>query len=121
MRDQDLNVSDVPDWNRLSVDESDPEFYDEFNRVIDDENVPHEDVAPPQDDEPPEMFDNYINMEIGLPRGKGGELYQARVKRRVVDSNEKPIGKESSNPIMDIPACMKWNLWTGLQKYSQPM
>ena len=83
------------------MDESDPEFFDEFNRVIDDESILHEDENHLPDDDPPEMFDNYIDMEVGLPRGVDGEVYHARVKRRVVDSNDKPIGRGSSNPITD--------------------
>ena len=33
-------IIQVPEWNRLSLDEYDPEFVDEFQRVIDDESIP---------------------------------------------------------------------------------
>ena len=51
--------------------------------------------------EMPDMFDSYINMEVGLPRGNDGEIYHAMVKRRVIDDYGKPLGVETSNPITD--------------------
>lgn len=49
----------------------------------------------------PDMFDQYINMEVGLPRGSGDQLFHARVKQRAVDEDGKPIGVESNNPLTD--------------------
>ena len=34
--------------------------------------------------EMPDMFDSYINMEVGLPRGNDGEIYHAMVKGREI-------------------------------------
>ena len=33
------NISSVPDWNRLSLDESDPDFAERYYRVINDSEV----------------------------------------------------------------------------------
>ena len=40
-------------------------------------------------------------MELGMPRGTEGQLLHARVKCRAVDSDGKPLGVGSSNPITD--------------------
>ena len=47
------------------------------------------------------MFDSYIDIEIGPPRGLDGELYHAKVKRHEVDRNGIPVGVETSKPITD--------------------
>ena len=49
----------------------------------------------------PEMFDLYINMEVGLPRGNDGELYHATVKRNAINDDGKTLGVETSNPSTD--------------------
>ena len=36
-------ASQIPDWNRLSLDEDDPNFQDEFQRVINDDSIPDAD------------------------------------------------------------------------------
>ena len=99
VKDQDLPIpNDMPNWNRLSLDEDDPEFGDLFIQTIDDEGVPH------ADDIEAELNianDNYSNMEIGLPRGADGEIMRATVKRRAVDADGRPIGVASSNPMTD--------------------
>ena len=53
--------SDVPQCNRLSLDEDNQAFEDEFKKVIDDDNVPHADTA-----YDPEMFDSCIGMEVDI-------------------------------------------------------
>ena len=88
---------EMPDWNRLSLDEDDPEFVEDFLKVIDDENIPHADDAIKESIN----YDNYINMEIGMPRGPDGEVEHARVKRRALDVNGRPMGTASNNPITD--------------------
>jgi hypothetical protein len=40
-------------------------------------------------------------MELGLPRGQDDELAYARVKRRAVDVEGKPVGRPSTNPLLD--------------------
>ena len=64
-----------------------------------------EDGVPEDDDnnavETPEMFNSYINMEVGLPRGIDGELYHATFKRRAINYYRKMLGFETSNQITD--------------------
>jgi hypothetical protein len=40
-------------------------------------------------------------MELGLPRVQDDELAYARVKRRAVDVEGKPVGRPSTNPLLD--------------------
>ena len=61
---------DQPDWNRLALDEDDAEFDQEFSRVANDDNIKEaDDEAKEQgNDYTTEVFDNYLNMEVGMPR-----------------------------------------------------
>ena len=40
-------------------------------------------------------------MEIGLPRGQDGEIERAKVKKRAIDVDGKPVGVANNNPLMD--------------------
>ena len=107
-KDKDNDINTVPDWNRLSIDEFDPAFDSEFNKVIDDDGIPHaEDANVKQeptmnnDAVTPQMVDSYIDMEVGMPRGLDGEVQHARVKRRAIDKDGHPLGVETNNPITD--------------------
>ena len=42
-KDVDINISSVPYWNILFIDELDPEFDNEYHKVISDGDVPHAD------------------------------------------------------------------------------
>ena len=44
----------------------------------------------------------YLGVELGLNRGEEEGLNFARVKRRAVDEDRKPIGTPINNPILDI-------------------
>ena len=92
-------LHNISDWNRLSLDENDPEFMEEFQRIISDESIPDADDDKAADNT--EMFDPYLNMEIDLPRGDNFNLHHARVKCRAVDEDGKPVGRSSNNPILD--------------------
>ena len=103
--------SEIPDWNRLSLNEDDPEFDIEFKKVISDDSIPEADVAQKNiEDEDKDVteetpssdaFDPYLGMEVGLPRGADNQLYHARVKRRAVDKDGELVGVESENPLTD--------------------
>lgn len=98
VQDQDMKYSfDIPEWNRLSLNEDDPEFAEIFQNVIDDHTVPHADPPPELSTE----YNNYVNMEIGMPRGPDGTLMHATVKRRAIDVDGNPMGVPSNNPITD--------------------
>ena len=88
---------DIPASLILSLENEDDEFLDEFNRVIKDSNL-----AESNDDGPSEygVEDTYLDMELGIRRDDEG-LHHARVKRRAVDEDGKPIGKPSNNPLLD--------------------
>ena len=44
-----INIASVPHQNQLSIDEFDPEFYNEFHKVISDYDVPHADEEQPKE------------------------------------------------------------------------
>ena len=46
------------------------------------------------------MDDNYMNMEVALPRDTEGPDF-ARVTKRLKDANGLPIGTANENPILD--------------------
>ena len=48
-----------------------------------------------------ESVDNYLFMEVGLPRGPDDELIRAKVKKRILDVDENPVGIAYSNPLLD--------------------
>ena len=71
-------ISHILDWNRFSIDESDPNFQAEFQDVISDEFIPEADIKT-------EIGDPYNNMEIGLPWSGAEEAYISHV------SNDAPL------------------------------
>ena len=74
----------------------DAEFQEEFQRVINDKDLPEADVL-----FTPDVFDDtYVNMELELPRS-GGEVEFARVTKRLRDKDGLPIGTAHDNPILD--------------------
>ena len=68
VKDIDLSAKrrDIPEWNRLSIDENDPEITNAFTETISDNSVPEANVDPAhqeQEDFTPEIFDHYVNMD----------------------------------------------------------
>ena len=80
----------MPYWNRLSIDEHDPKFDEYFKKVISNDGVP--DANDNNAVETTEMFDSYIKMEVGLPRGNDGKLYHAMVKRCAIYDDGNQLG-----------------------------
>ena len=93
--DEVLYPPESPEWNRMSTDEDDPAFRNEFQAVISDDGIPH------VDDHPAQQKDEYLDMNLGLPRGPDSTLEHAVVKRRAVDVHGNPIGVASKNPMTD--------------------
>ena len=63
--------------------DKDPDFVNEFNNVVSDDQVPEED-----DNFTPDVFDDtYLRMEIALPRGGGDQedVQFAKVTKRLRD------------------------------------
>ena len=92
-RETELNVSDVPQWNRLALDEYDNEFTTEFQNTVSDEFIPEADDY--------YLNDGYVNMEVGMRRGADGEIERATVKKRAIDPDGTPIGISNKNPLLD--------------------
>ena len=88
-----VNVNDVPQWNRPATDEYDVDFIHEYYVRISDNSITDADIMNIQDE--------YVSMEIGIPRGPDGELENATVKKRALDVDGIPIGKANKNPVLD--------------------
>ena len=91
-----LNISDIPQWNRLATDEYAADFLEEYTNRISDSTIKDIDMLNAQDE--------YFNMEVGIPRGPDGELENTKVKRRALDVDGMPIGRTSNNPVLDTRA-----------------
>ena len=94
------NYGEMPEWNRLALNDDDPEFQQYVNQIIDDENIPHADQSM-ESDHTPDSFDPYLNMELALNRGDNEDMLHARVKRRALDEDGELIGIASNNPMTD--------------------
>ncbi len=88
----------VQDWNEFT-ETDDPEFREEFQATISDKTILEEDES-----FTPDTFgDTYLNMEIALMRGAGdpSDVHYGKVTKRLRDSEGRPIGTASDNPLMD--------------------
>ena len=74
-----------------------PEFFQEFNRGIDDENLPHVDDL----NDVEVVTDQYIGMELALPRGNEATLAHAKVQKRLRDEKGRPVSMAQNNPLLD--------------------
>ena len=70
-------------------------FHEEFAQVITNGDIPEAD-----DEFDPEIFDNYVNMELSLDRQSDGPEF-ARVTKRLKDKEGRSIGIASENLILD--------------------
>ena len=70
-------------------------FHEEFARVITNGDIPKAD-----DEFDPEIFDNYVNMEISLDQQSDGPEF-ARVTKRLKEKEGRSIDIASDNPILD--------------------
>ena len=61
VKDVDINITDVPEWNQLTLNEHDTEFTEVFQHTINDEYIPEADDY--------YSNDGYVNMEVGIRRG----------------------------------------------------
>ena len=80
-------------WKDLA--DGDEDFLNEFARVFDNTDVKEDDYQ-----FTPDSYDNYINMELALDRGREQPKYE-RVKKRSKDNQGRPIGIALENPILD--------------------
>jgi len=87
----------VDTYKILDPENEDPEFFDEFVRVIDDSTLKHVDDISRIVVE----ADLYIGMEFALVRGGDGEAVHAKVKKRVYDEDGNPVGRANTNPLLD--------------------
>ena len=80
-------------WAKLAEDDKD--FQSEFSKVFDNPGVKEAD-----EEFTPNLYDNYVNMELTLYQG-GERPEFARVKKILKDTNGRQIGVANDNPILD--------------------
>ena len=96
------SLHDIPSSKVIDHENEDQEFFDEFTRTIDDVTLAHaEDVLRDSSQLVEVGSDQYIGMELALPRGDYGEMIHARVTKRMRDNEGLPIGRASDNPLLD--------------------
>ena len=116
-----IKLPDVPMYNMFDFQNEDEEFLNDFNRIVNDDTLPHADDVyhDSQSGKASERgheaeagseigeggtdaeSDNLIGMIVGRKREPEGPHEQAQVKRRALDSEGNPIGEAHSNPLMD--------------------
>ena len=91
-------INDISNQYLLDLEKEDEEFYEQFNKAIDDLSLKHADDAYSKEFG---VEDSYLGMKLGLPKGPDNELLHAKVKRRAVDVEGRPLGVANNNPILD--------------------
>jgi hypothetical protein len=98
------STRDIPQDLLLDLDGEDQDVIQEFNRVINNDEIPHHhDTKDDAQDGEVGIQDPYLNMELGLAHGDEEDLRLAWVKRRAVDVEGQPVGRPSNNPLLDSP------------------
>ena len=83
----------------ISLEREDGNFYDEFNKVINDPSLREIDEGVPNE------FgheDQYIDIKLSVPYGSDGELKYAQAKKKAVDHEGNTIDKAHNNLLMDM-------------------
>ena len=76
--------------------EYDKDFQSEFNEVFDNPTIKEADK-----EFAPDLYDKYDNIKLTLQRGVDKPEF-ARVKKRLKESNGRPIVVANDNPILDL-------------------
>jgi len=92
-------IIDVPQDSLLDIEQEDDEFFDQFDKAINDPSLKEADDHYNQEYG---VDDPYIGMNLGLAHGPSDELQQAKVKKRIIDDDGKPVGIANKNPLLDL-------------------
>ena len=74
---------------------ADPDLEEEFSKIFNKMDIPEADTFTPE-----AFKDNYLDMELSLPRESEGHTF-ARVKKRLRDKDGLPLGTSNDNPLLD--------------------
>ena len=75
-------IIDVTQESLLDIEQEDDEFFDQFDKAINDPSLKEADDYYNQEYG---VDDQYIGMNLGLPHGPSDKLQQAKVKKRIID------------------------------------
>ena len=84
------------DWSDHPFDE-DIDFVEEFHSVVSNSKIKEAD----EEFTPDTYDDQYLNMELAVPRGDNPNPQYAKVTKRLRDADGIPIGTVNENPILD--------------------
>ena len=84
------------DWSDHPFDE-DLDFVDEFHSVVSNNEIKEDD----EESTPDTYDDQYLNMELAVPRGDNPNPQYAKVTKWLRDADGIPIGMANKNPILD--------------------
>ena len=84
------------DWSDHPFDE-DLDFVDKFHSVVSNDKIKEAN----EEFTPDTSNDQYLNMELAVPRGDNPNPLYAKVTKRLRDANGIPIGMANENPILD--------------------
>ena len=92
-------LSDVESETILDLELEDKDFLIDFEQAIND--VVIREIEYLFTDLETGVDDPYLNMDFGISRGEEEDIQRARVKRRSLDVEGKPIGQDSNTPMLD--------------------
>ena len=98
-----INTPNVNPSQILGLQYEDDDFLTEYNRVICSSNIPDVDDGNVNENvvQSGSRGDEYVGMEISLPRGSDGTLEYVTIKKRSLDSEGEPIGKLNKYKILN--------------------
>ena len=84
------------DWRTFDLD-ADPEFIEEFQKVVNNPSTPDADLAYKGE----VNQDSYIGMRVAIPTTPGEAPRTGRVTKRMRAESGLPVGTANNNPILD--------------------
>ena len=92
---------EIPHQMMFDLEAEDEEFTRNFSMQINPDTLDDADLEGTEKLQDDLDAPDYVNMEVGMRRGQEGELQNATVCRRLEDSEGRPMGVASRNPLLD--------------------
>ena len=93
-------LSDVDSETIMDLESEDKDLLIGFGQVINATSIRY--IEDSVTDLETGVDDPYLNMDLGISRGKEEDLQRARLKLRALDVKGKPIGQASNTPMLDM-------------------
>ena len=98
-----MTLRNVDSQFSIDPENEDPEFYEDFTRVIDNDQIKHAAEGNADEASTKEVTSDppYVGMEMAIARGSEGKMMHATVRKRVRDEDGQPVGIAHTNPMLD--------------------